>query len=138
MRGNRGLLNGILSSYLISFTEELHTRLYMVTIRRCVWNKTFLLISIITSNGRPPAVPSSSQALIHHAILFIDTSDNASYNQLHWLIGMSYLSIIASSAYGVTSFHASFHYFLYCFCAYIKFPRHPKKLVMTFYNIMSN
>ena len=56
VRGNRGLLNGPVSSYVISFTEELQTRPYMVTKRRFVWNKTFLLISIITSNDCPPAV----------------------------------------------------------------------------------
>ena len=35
------------------------------------------------------------QTFIHNAILFIDTSNNAWYNQAHWLIGMPYLSIIA-------------------------------------------
>ena len=43
MRGNRGLSNGPVSSYVKSFTEELHTRPYMVIKRTCVWNKTFAL-----------------------------------------------------------------------------------------------
>ena len=38
-------------------------------------------------------VQSSVQTFIHNAILFIDTC----YNQAHWLIGMPYLSIIASN-----------------------------------------
>ena len=43
MCGNRGLSNGPASSYVKSFIEELHTRPYMVTKRRCFCNKTFLL-----------------------------------------------------------------------------------------------
>ena len=43
MRHNRGLSNGPVSSYVKSFTEELHTRPNMVTKRRCVWNKIFPL-----------------------------------------------------------------------------------------------
>ena len=42
-RSNRGLSNEPVSSYIKSFTEELHMRPYMVTKRRCDWNKTFLL-----------------------------------------------------------------------------------------------
>ena len=42
-------------------------------------------------------VQSSAQTIIHSAIVFIDTSDNAWYNQVHWLIGTPYLSIIASN-----------------------------------------
>ena len=42
------------------------------------------------------AVQSSTQTFIPNAILFIDTSNNAWYNQVHCLIEMSYLSIIAS------------------------------------------
>ena len=38
-------------------------------------------------------VQSSAQIFSHNAILFIDTSDNAWYNQVHW----PYLSIIASN-----------------------------------------
>ena len=37
---SRGLSNGPASSYVKSFTEELHTRPCMVTKRRRVWNKT--------------------------------------------------------------------------------------------------
>ena len=44
------------------------------------------------------AVQSSAQTYIHNGILFIDTSNNAWYNQVHWLIGTSYLSIIASNS----------------------------------------
>ena len=43
---------------------------------------------------------SSAWTFIHNAILFIDTSNNASYNQLHWLVGTPYLSTIASNAHG--------------------------------------
>ena len=32
---------------MLNFTEELHTRPYMVTKRRCVWNKTFPLSHLI-------------------------------------------------------------------------------------------
>ena len=37
------------------------------------------------------AVQSSTQTFIHNAFLLIDTSDNARYNQVHLLIGTSYL-----------------------------------------------
>ena len=43
MCGNRRLSNGPASSYVKSSSEELHTRPYMVTKRRCVWIKTFPL-----------------------------------------------------------------------------------------------
>ena len=43
------------------------------------------------------AVQSSAQTFIHNAILFIDTFNNAWYNQVHWLIGMPYFPIIASN-----------------------------------------
>ena len=33
------------------------------------------------------AAQSSVQARIQNAILVIDTSNNASYNQVHWLVG---------------------------------------------------
>ena len=44
------------------------------------------------------AVQSYVRTFIHNAILFIDTSDNAKYNQVHWLIRTPYLAIIASNA----------------------------------------
>ena len=47
MRGNRGLLNGPASSYVKSFTEELHTRPYMVTAEGVYGTKTFLLGPIV-------------------------------------------------------------------------------------------
>ena len=40
------------------------------------------------------AAQSSAQTRIHNAILVIDTSNNASYNQVHWLV---HLSIKASN-----------------------------------------
>ena len=43
------------------------------------------------------AAQSSAQSFIHNAILFIDTSDYARYDQPHWLIRMPYLSTIASN-----------------------------------------
>ena len=44
------------------------------------------------------AAESSIQKCIHNAIVFIDTSNNALYNQLHWLVGTPYLAIKASNA----------------------------------------
>ena len=41
---------------------------------------------------------SSAQTRIHSDILVIDTSNNASYNQVHWLVRTPYLSIKASNA----------------------------------------
>ena len=43
------------------------------------------------------AVQSSAQTCLHSAILVIDTSNNASYNQVHWLVRTPYLSIKASN-----------------------------------------
>ena len=43
------------------------------------------------------AAQSSAQTRIHSAILIIDTSNNASYNQVHWLVRTPYLSIKASN-----------------------------------------
>ena len=40
---------------------------------------------------------SSAQTRINSAILVIDTSNNASYNQVHWLVRTPYLSINASN-----------------------------------------
>ena len=49
------------------------------------------------------AAQSSGETCIHSAILVIDTSNNASYNQVHWLVGTPYLSIKASN-----DFHEAF------------------------------
>ena len=43
------------------------------------------------------AAQSSAQTRIHSAILVIDTSNNASYSPVHWLVGTPYLSIKASN-----------------------------------------
>ena len=43
------------------------------------------------------AVQSCAQTFIHNAIMLIDISDNASYNQVHLLIRTPYLSIKASN-----------------------------------------
>ena len=43
------------------------------------------------------ALSTVQSSFIHNAILFIDTSNNAWYNQSHWLIGTPYLLIIASN-----------------------------------------
>ena len=43
------------------------------------------------------AVQSGAQTFIHNAIMLIDTSDNDSYNQVHWLIGMPHLSTKTSN-----------------------------------------
>ena len=55
-----------------------------------------LLLAIIALS----AVQSYAQTFIRNAIrsMFIDTSDNFSYNQVHWLIRTPYLSIIANNA----------------------------------------
>ena len=42
-------------------------------------------------------VQSSVQTFIHNAILFINTYNNAWYNQVNCLIGMPFVSIIASN-----------------------------------------
>ena len=42
-------------------------------------------------------VQSCAQTFIHNAIMLTDTSDNASYNQVHWLISTLYFSIKASN-----------------------------------------
>ena len=43
------------------------------------------------------AAQSSAQTRIHSAILVIDTSNNVSYDQVHWLVRTPYLSIEASN-----------------------------------------
>ena len=47
------------------------------------------------------AVQSCAQKFIHNAIMFIDTSNNASYNQVHWPVRRPYLSIKASDAFSI-------------------------------------
>ena len=49
------------------------------------------------------AVQSSAQTFIHNTVLFIDTSDHAWYNQIHWLIRTPYLLSNALSLYRATS-----------------------------------
>ena len=39
----------------------------------------------------------STLTRIHNTIVFIDTSNNASYNQVHWLVGTPYLAMKASN-----------------------------------------
>ena len=41
---------------------------------------------------------SSAQTHIHSAIVVIDTSNNAWYSQVHWLVGTPYLAVKASNA----------------------------------------
>ena len=62
----------------------------------CLPNTTSLLALIALS-----AAQSSAQTHIHSAILVTDISNNASYNQVLWLVRMPYLSIKASN--GLTS-----------------------------------
>ena len=45
------------------------------------------------------AAQSSAQTHIHNAIVVIDTSNNASYSQVHWLVGTPYLAIKASKIF---------------------------------------
>ena len=42
-------------------------------------------------------VQSSAQTFIHNAIVFIDTPNNALYNQAHWFFGTPYLSMTTVS-----------------------------------------
>ena len=49
------------------------------------------------------AAQSTAQTCIHSAILVIDTSNNASYNQVHWSIGTPYLSTKASNVFAIGS-----------------------------------
>ena len=51
------------------------------------------------------ALQSPAQTFSHNAIMFIDTSNNAWYNRVHWLIGTLYLSIKASNVIHVWSFN---------------------------------
>ena len=53
-------------------------------------------------------VESSAQTVIHNAILLIDTSNNVSCNQAHWLIRTPYLSIIASNEICLYVCHTGF------------------------------
>ena len=54
--------------------------------------------SVRGGGGSAPGDPlDPALTFIHNVILYIDTSDNASYNQFHSLIGMPYLSVIASN-----------------------------------------
>ena len=62
-------------------------------LRRCKGCAPSLLAFIALS-----AAQSSAQTRIHSAILVTDTSNNASYNQVHWLVRTPYLSIKASNA----------------------------------------
>ena len=49
MLGNRGLSNGPVSSYVKSSTEELHTRLYMVTKKKACLEQNISLGSFHAS-----------------------------------------------------------------------------------------
>ena len=51
------------------------------------WSSQALLAFIALLAAQSPA-----QTRIHSAILVIDTSNNASYNQAHWLVRTPYLS----------------------------------------------
>ena len=51
----------------------------------------------ISSFNRTFGCPIICTYSIHNAILFIDTSNEASYNQVDWLVIMPYLSIKASN-----------------------------------------
>ena len=53
------------------------------------------------------ALQSPAQTFSHNGIMFIDTSNNAWYNQVHWLIGTPYLSIKASNG-AVKNSHEQF------------------------------
>ena len=61
--------------------------------KRCLDVISLLAIADIS------AVKSSARTHIHSAILVIDTSNNAWYSQVNWLIVMPYLSMISSNVY---------------------------------------
>ena len=62
------------------------------------------------------AVQSSAQTFIHNAILFNEASNNAWYNQAHWLIGTPYLLTIASN--GEKSIARTVSLYLNAFCLF--------------------
>ena len=51
----------------------------------------------ITTNIALSVAQSFAQTFIYNANLFTDTSDNAYYNQIHWLIRTPHFSIIGSN-----------------------------------------
>ena len=57
----------------------------------------------ITSFNRTFSCPIICTDSIHNVILVIDTSNNASYNQVYWCVGRPYLSIKVSNARGTFS-----------------------------------
>ena len=77
--------------YSRNFTDKVAFMSCTLPRLSCPW--TALLAFIALSDAQ-----SSAQTRIHSAILVIDTSNNASYNQVHWLVRTPYLSIKASNA----------------------------------------
>ena len=59
------------------------------------------------------AVQSTTETFVYNDSLFIDTSNNAWYNQAHWLRGMPYLSIISSYDLAIVD---TTHVNLFSFC----------------------
>ena len=57
----------------------------------CIWTASLLATIDLL------AVQSSAQTFIPYAILFIDTSNNAWYNQDYWLTGTPFVSMIANN-----------------------------------------
>ena len=58
----------------------------------------------LLSNDRPFGCPITWRDIYLQSFLFIDTSDNAWYNQVHWLTETPYLSIISSNPLEVKSY----------------------------------
>ena len=86
--------------YVLNTSHKLYLymKLYMVS---------ELSISCVLFTLTPPPIPRKVNVravrilleciLVHNAFTLIDTSDNASYNQVHWLIRTPYLLIKASN-----------------------------------------
>ena len=69
------------------------------------WNKIFFTVFafFITSFYRTLGCPIICTDRFHGVILVIDTSNNASYNQVHWLVRTPYLSIKAGNGVVIKS-----------------------------------
>ena len=61
----------------------------------CGKERFYTLLALIALS----VAQSFVQTHIHNSILVIDSSNNALYDHVHWLIGLSYLSIKATNVY---------------------------------------
>ena len=61
------------------------------------WDVNIYTVSFITSFYRTFGCPIICTDSIHSAIIVIDTSNNALYSQVHWLVRTPYLAVKASN-----------------------------------------